>query len=115
MQYTHTRCCSVLRKSTFSYDKADCTLLKEDTALSIVKLLDSFQEILPEAARKNEPSMISRHIIDLAQSYNRYYYEYRILDDDPAIAKARLAMTAAVRDVLRIGLGILGIAAPEKM
>ncbi|MHB1314003.1 MAG: arginine--tRNA ligase [Christensenellales bacterium] len=114
VQYTHARSCSVLLKSS-GYENPDCTLLKEDEALVIAKQLDNFLEVLIEAARKNEPSLIARHLIDLAQAYNRYYYEYRILEEDPALAGARLALTDAVRKVIKIGLGLLGIAAPAKM
>ena len=64
---------------------------------------------------KNEPYLIARNLIEIAQAYNRYYYEVRILDGDEANTAARLGLTHAVGTVIKGGLSLLGIAAPDRM
>ena len=69
-----------------------------------------------DAADKYEPSFINRAVTDLAKAYNKFYYEHRVLEDsDPAGTAARLELTEAVRNVIRTGLDLLGIEAPERM
>ena len=68
-----------------------------------------------EAAAKYEPSMITRAVTDIAQAYNKYYYEHRILDGEPAQAAARVALTDAAKTVIKTGLYLIGIEAPERM
>ena len=58
---------------------------------------------------------MTRYLLDLAQAFNKYYYEYRIIDDNAAQTKARVALTQAVKDTLKTGLRLLGIKAPNKM
>ena len=59
--------------------------------------------------------MITRYVTQLAGAYNKYYYEHRILYEDAAASAARVRMTQAVRDVIRRGLYLVGIEAPERM
>ena len=59
--------------------------------------------------------MITRAVTDLAQAYNKFYDEHRILDDDPAAAAARVALTRAMKNVIKTGLYLIGIEAPERM
>ena len=67
------------------------------------------------SADKYEPSMITRAVTDIAQAFNKYYYEHRILDGEPAQAAARVALTEATRAVIKTGLYLIGIEAPERM
>ena len=71
--------------------------------------------VIREAADKYEPSMITRAVTDIAQAFNKYYYEHRILDGDPAQAAARVAMTKATADLIKTGLYLIGLEAPERM
>ena len=64
---------------------------------------------------KNEPYLVSRAVMAICQSFNRFYYEQRIMADDAAERNARLALTDAARRVIAIGLGLVGLAAPERM
>ena len=59
--------------------------------------------------------MVTRAVTDIAQAYNKYYYEHRILDGEPAQSAARTALTEAVKTVIRTGLWLIGIEAPERM
>ena len=116
VQYTHARCCSVLRKAAdLSLPEADMATLTDDEAQALLRMLGRFPDVIAEAADKYEPSMITRAVTDIAQGYNKFYYEHRILDDDPATAAARVALTKAVKDLIKTGLWLIGIEAPERM
>ena len=59
--------------------------------------------------------MITRAVTDIAQAYNKFYYEHRILDGEQATDAARVALTKATKDVIKTGLWLIGIEAPERM
>jgi arginyl-tRNA synthetase len=68
-----------------------------------------------QAADKLEPSVISRHLIDIAQSFNRFYHECPILVDDSELRKARLTLVRCVCTVLKTGMSLIGLQAPERI
>ncbi|MBR3178636.1 MAG: arginine--tRNA ligase [Clostridia bacterium] len=116
VQYTHARCCSVLRKAEdFDFSSPDASLLDDPYAQTLLKALDAFPAAVLSAADKNEPYVVSRCIMSVASAFNKFYYEQRIMADDPAVKAARLALTDATRQVLANGLNLLGIQAPERM
>lgn len=125
VQYTHTRACSVLEKAAALYGytvenpcadaPADGSPLTDDEAFEVLRLLHDFPSRIEEAADKYEPFVISRHLVALSQAFNKFYHSHTVLVDEPAQRAARLALTSAVRTVLRVGLALLGIAAPQRM
>ncbi len=116
VQYTHARCCSVARKAEeLSLPAPDWSALTDDEAQSLLRLMSRFPDVIREAAEKYEPSMITRAVTDIAQAFNKYYYEHRILDGDPAQAAARVALTKSTAAVIKTGLYLIGIEAPERM
>ncbi len=116
VQYTHARACSVLNKAkNKSQTIENYSALTHEEAFCIIKLLYSFPDTVIKAMERNEPSYITRHIIDIAQAFNRFYHEYPILTDDEKTTNTRLLLVEAVQIVLKTGLGLLGIEAPEKM
>lgn len=116
VQYTHARCKSVLRKAQCQVpENVDFSLLADAEAQRAARLVLDFPQIVREACTRYEPSLVTRHIVDIAQAYNKFYYEHRILGEDAAVRDARLALTEAVSTVLAVGLGLLGIAAPDRM
>ncbi|MBQ9890152.1 MAG: arginine--tRNA ligase [Firmicutes bacterium] len=141
VQYTHARCASVLRNAEEKYgslaedevddsgafrcgvskviaralEKADLSTLTGPAAYDLVKELYEFPAVVIEAAAKYEPSVITRHIVDIAQSFNKFYHDEHIIVDDEAERRAKLMLTAAAKQAIKNGLGLLGIKAPERM
>lgn len=115
LQYTHARCESVISKGGGRPETFDPALLTDNEAYAVVRMLDAFRETVAEAAEKYEPSIIARYLIDLAQSYNRFYIANRVVTDNAELTAARLALTAAVSDVLKEGLKLLLTDAPDRM
>ena len=117
VQYTHARACSVLKKA--GYDKkvenVDYSVLTDDAAADVCKTIALFNDKIKEAANRYEPSVIARYLVDVAQSFNKFYHDNIILADDENVKNARLALVDAVRTVIKSGLAILGIDAPEQM
>ena len=115
VMYTYARCCSVLRKAGECTARADYSALSDGAAQETVRLIGEFPGVLKAAFEKSEPSMITRYSADLAQAYNRFYYDNKILDDDLAVRAARLELTRAARQVIRQALYLIGMDAPERM
>ena len=121
VQYTHARSCSVLRKADpADVEKAlaggiDASKITGDSAYDLVKLIYRMPAVVEEAGNKYEPSVLTRHIIQIASTFNRFYHDEHILveDDDERIAK--IALVAAAGQAIRNGLNMLGIEAPERM
>ena len=115
-QYTHARCCSVLRKAG-GYDEADidCTLLSGEAETALVKAIAAFPDTVKAAAEKYEPYLIARAAIEICSRFNKFYYDCRIMDDDMHIRNARLALTDAARICIKNALYLIGLEAPERM
>ena len=93
----------------------DMEALVNDDAFAVLKLLSAFPQTVAAASEKNEPFYVTRYLIDLAQAFNKYYYEHRIIDDNKARTNARVELARAVKNTLKTGLSLLGIKAPDKM
>ncbi len=118
LQYTHARCSSILSKGGYKYvssRKISWDLLTDDESTDVVTLLNRYDDVVCEAAEKYEPCLIARYLLDLAQSFNRFYIEHRVITEDKAATDARLLLTACVKSTLKNGLSLLLINAPEKM
>lgn len=93
----------------------DASLLTNAEAQQVLKELAAFPDKVMQAADKLEPSVISRHLIDIAQSFNRFYHECPILVDDSELRKARLTLVRCVCTVLKTGMSLIGLQAPERI
>ena len=118
LQYTAARCNSILEKSGMSrYARIahDPRALDNIETLRLCKLIANFPQAVKDAAAKYEPSIISGLLIDIAQAFNRFYIEHRVLSNNLAEQNARLTVVEATATVLKKGLALLGIETPIKM
>lgn len=116
VQYTYVRAKSVLRKVNADVNaEIDYSLLSDETSINVVRQLQAFPNTVVAAMEKNEPSFIAKYVIDLAQNFSRFYHDCPIIVEDKNLQEARVALVSAVATVIKSGLNLLGIEAPEKM
>lgn len=114
VQYAHTRICSILDKGKLT-KKVDYSLLKEELEQKLITLLSQFPRKITEAANNYKPSIIANYLIELSQNFNSFYVKLPVLKAEKQLKEARLMLIAAVKQVLKTGLNLLGIEAPERM
>ena len=120
VQYTHARACSILRNAgddVVAKAKAgfDAKYLTGESAHELSRLLYELPEVIVEAGEKYEPSIVTRHIVDIAQAFNKFYHDEHILVDNEDEKIAKVAMVLAAKSAIRNGLDLLCMKAPEKM
>lgn len=117
IQYMTVRTKSVLEKAGYLpiANKLNFEKITDDSSIKLLKLIDNFNNILLDAMQKNEPSIISRYLIDVSETFSTFYNNNKILCDDKEAQDARLYITYMTKVILTNGLGILGIEVPEKM
>lgn len=117
VQYTTVRAKSVLEKAGYQPDIKDVNIEKMNDIDSqkIINQLYNFNNILKSVTEKEEPSILARYLIDLAQNFSSFYNNCHIITEDKELQNARLYITYMVKTVLEKGLNLLGIQVPEKM
>ena len=122
VQYTNARAVSLLKKAgdlgeMFKEPLTETELkgLEGKEGEELVSLLSRFGQTVSEALEKYEPSVVTRYAIELAKAFNRYYLTTRILNGEPSVRRARIALVYAVHTVLEEALRLIGVKAPEEM
>lgn len=120
VQYTHARACSILRNAGDEAVKKaragfDSVYITGESAHQLIKLIYEFPETIKEAGEKYEPSVVTRHIVDIAQAFNKFYHDEHILVENEDEKIAKIALVLAAKAAIKNGLALLGIKAPEKM
>ncbi len=116
VQYAHARISSILKKYGKKVkNKINYSLLKTKEDKKLISLLSRFPETVEEAASSYKPHIVSKYLLDISQAFNEFYHECPILQSDEDTKRARLNLVLAVKQVLKNGLNLLGIEAPEAM
>ena len=105
----------LLRKAGDVDGAPDFAALSDPYSQDVVRLIEQFPDILKSAVNRSEPSMVTRFSVDLAQAFNKFYYENKVMVDEPGVRAARLRLTDAVRQILKQALYLIGVEAPERM
>ena len=118
VQYTYARCASILRNAGDDANDLsgfDPSYITGEAAYTLAKEIYALRDVIIEAGEKYEPSILTRHIVDMAQAFNKFYHDEHILTDDKEERKAKLALVVAAKTAIRNGLRLLGMEAPERM
>lgn len=118
IQYTTVRTKSVIAKvggKIPKYKDVNLEKLTDDASINVLKLVSNFNDTIESALEKYEPSIISRYLVDVAESYSSFYNSNKIINDDKELQDARVYLTYMVNVTLTNGLGLLGIEVPDKM
>ncbi len=120
LQYAHARICSVQRECdeqglAVDLGAANLQRLQQEHETALIKHLAQFGERVETAARRREPHLVVNYLRELAHQFHSWYNAHKFIVDDTELRDARLALAAAVGQVLRNGLGLLGVSAPQKM
>ena len=124
IQYTFVRTKSIIEKAGFTIEDIQNNNALGDICLenlhdvdsqNILKLIYNFEDVLKQVTDKNEPSILSRYLIDVAKAYSTFYNSNKVIVDDEKVKNARVFITYATGKVLEIGANLLGIEMPDKM
>ena len=117
IQYTYVRTKSVLEKAGYipQIEEIKFDKLGDESSKNIINLIYNFENILEQVTQKEEPSILSRYLIDIAKSFSNFYNDNKILVEDKDTQNARVYLTYSVGKVLKIGAKLLGIDMPNKM
>lgn len=119
LQYAHARICSILRKAEETglevSGVAELPLLVHPAEQALIKVIMDLPDVIDRAAASKEPHRLSNYLRDVAVAFTQFYGNCRIIGETDDLAKARLQLAQATRQVLNNGLSVLGIGAPERM
>jgi len=120
IQYAHARICSIIefaRANGFTSlpPSGDLSLLRTDEEVDLIKTLADFDDVVKGSALSLEPHRLPTYLLDLAGKFHRFYHNHRVVTEERPISEARLCLSWAMRTVLRSGLALIGVSAPESM
>jgi arginyl-tRNA synthetase len=121
VQYMHARICSLFKQAEAEglpvpkATEASLEALTSKEEQELISLLARFPDVVSDATSDLEPHRIVFYLIELAGAFHRFYNQHRVIGDDVELSRARLYLIAATRSVVRTGLGLLGVRAPESM
>jgi arginyl-tRNA synthetase len=122
VQYVHARIASIIAKGEergihhdAASDRAAVELLTAPEEIQLLKTMARYPEIVQTSAQLLEPHRVTFFLMELASAFHAYYNQHRVLNDDPQLSRGRLYLVLAVKKVIRNGLRLLGVSAPEKM
>ncbi len=123
VQYVHARITGILLKAKqekiihdIDFNRGEhLDLLNEAAEIKLIKILNAFRENVEKSAVTLHPHIIFTYLMNLASAFHGYYNKHKVIGDDIKIVKARLSLVLAVKKVIRNGLTLLGVAAPERM
>ncbi|MEN6616115.1 MAG: arginine--tRNA ligase [Syntrophorhabdus sp.] len=121
VQYAHARIESIFRNArdagidTAQISQADYSLLTAKEELDLIRWMGRYNSVLEGSARNLEPHRVTFYLVELVGRFHSYYNKIRVLGNEEGLTRARLLLLAMLRDIIRDGLGLIGVAAPEKM
>ena len=117
VQYIYVRTKSVLEKAGYipKYENIDVNILSDEASVNVIKAISNFTNTLEQVVDKNEPSILSRYLIDLSQSFSSFYNANKIIGETQEKQDARLYLTYVVGNILKTGANLLGIEMPDRM
>jgi arginyl-tRNA synthetase len=121
VQYVHARISSIIRKAVengvtdVQWDETAIARLLELEEIQLIKTLAEYPETVTTSAERLEPHRITFFLMNLAAAFHAYYNKHRVLSEDPVLSLGRLVLVESIRKVIRNGLALLGVDAPDKM
>ena len=121
MQYAHARIVNIFRQSEErgmpapSVSSTDLTQLVLPEEIRMIRLIAAYLELIEASAQALEPHRITFYLQELATALHNYYFHHRVITDDRRLTEARLILMQGVKQVLKSGLAIIGVSAPERM
>ena len=119
LQYAHARICNIIKRyealDNPKLNNYDLSLLTHQSELRLLKKLEQFPQVIENSRTALEPQTIATYLYDTANNFHRFYSDCRVITEDKDLTRSRIALIQAVKIVLRNGLTILGITAPERM